>query len=270
VSGGGEPSAPIRVGIGGWNFGPWRGTFYPPGLPAKRELEHASRCLTAIEINGTFYRAQSPASFAKWREETPEGFVFALKGHRAVVSKSKLAEAGEAIDWFVNSGIAELGDKLGPILWQLAPVKKFDPDDLGAFLAMLPPAVDGLPLRHALEVRHPSFRDPAFVALAAQHNVPIVYADSDEHPAIADVTGDFIYARLQRGVDDEPTCYPEAELDRWAERARLWAGGGEPPDFPRIGAVTPPAVPRPVFLFFIHNGKLRAPAGAQRLIAKLK
>ncbi len=259
----------IRVGIGGWDFAPWRGTFYPADLPKKRELEHASRKLTAIEINGTFYRAQSPASFARWRDETPENFVFALKGHRAVVNKAKLAEAGEAVDWFTKSGIAELGDRLGPILWQLAPFKRFDPEDIGAFLALLPRAVDGVPLKHAIEVRHASFRDPVFVRLAEQNDVAIVFADSDEHPAIADATSDFIYARLQKGSDEEELCYTAAELDRWAERARIWAGGGEPVDLPRIGLPQDTGQPRPVFLFLINKGKVRAPAGAQALIARL-
>ena len=168
----------VRVGIGGWSFEPWRGTFYPEKLPARRELEHASRRLTAIEVNGTFYRTQSAASFAKWREETPENFVFTLKGHRAVVNKGKLAEAGETVQWFLKSGISELGDKLGPILWQLAPFRKFDPDDLGAFFALLPADVGGIGLKHAIEVRHKSFLDPAFVQLARNHNVAIVYADS--------------------------------------------------------------------------------------------
>ena len=259
----------IRVGIGGWNFAPWRGTFYPAGLKQAGELAYASRCLTAIEINGTFYRTQGPASYAKWRDETPEGFVFTLKGHRAVVSKAKLAEAGETVDWFVKSGIAELGDKLGPILWQLAPHKKFDPDDIGAFLGLLPRAIDGVPLRHAVEVRHASFRDPAFVALAAQHGAVVVYADSDDYPVIADVTGDFIYARLQRGSDDEPHCYKAADLDLWAARARLWSGGGEPDDLPRVREDRAPLAPRDVFVFFIHNGKVRCPHGASALIERL-
>ena len=259
----------IRVGIGGWSFAPWRESFYPPGLPAKRELEYASRRVSAIEINGTFYRTQSPASFAKWREEMPENFVVTLKGHRAVVSKPRLAEAGETVDWFVRSGIAELGQKLGPLLWQLAPSRKFDPADVDAFLGLLPQAVDGVGLKHAIEVRHPSFRDPEFVDLARKHNAAIVYADSDEHPAIADLTADFVYARLQRGRDEETLCYPEPELDLWAERARLWASGAEPDDLPRVREATAAEAARSVYLFFIHNGKVRAPAAAQALISRL-
>lgn len=220
--------------MGGWNFAPWRGAFYPPGLKHSGELAYASRRVTAIEINGTFYRAQSAASFAKWREETPEGFVFALKGHRAVVSKARLAEGGEAVDRFVRSGIAELGEKLGPILWQLAPVKTFNPDDIDAFLSLLPRAADGVALKHALEVRHPSFMDAQFATLAAKHKVAIVYGDSDDYPAMADVTGDFVYARLQRGSDDEPHCYKGGRPGplggaRQALVKRRGAGGSAPP-----------------------------------------
>jgi uncharacterized protein YecE (DUF72 family) len=260
----------VRVGIGGWTYAPWRGLFYPEKLPAKRELEHASRQLTAIEINGTFYRSQGPKSFAKWRAETPDDFVFAVKGHRAVVNAKKLGEAGDAIDWFFQSGVTELGPKLGPILWQLAPFKKFDPEDLGAFLARLPKEADGLPLRHALEVRNKSFLVPAFPALAAEHGVAIVYADSDEHPAIADLTADFVYLRLQRSRADLVAGYPDAELDRWAERARLWAEGGEPDGLEKIGGARPEKRKRDVFVFFIASAKERNPAAATALIARLK
>jgi uncharacterized protein YecE (DUF72 family) len=259
----------IHVGIGGWNFAPWRGTFYPPGLPQARELHHASRHLTAIEINGTFYRTQSAASFAKWRDETPDGFVFTVKGHRAVVNAKKLAQAGETVEWFLNSGVLELGDKLGPLLWQLAPFKRFDAADLDGFLGVLPRERDGRPLRHAVEVRHESFRDPAFAALARKHGVAIVYADSDEHPAIADVTGDFVYARLQRSRETEPAGYAPDELDSWADRARIWSAGGEPAALPRVGNETAPPVARSVFVFFIAGDKVRAPAAAMALIERL-
>ena len=220
----------IRVGVGGWTYAPWRGLFYPEKLPAKRELEHASRRLTSIEINGTFYRSQGPKSFAKWRDETPEDFVFAVKGHRAVVNSKKLADAGDAVAWFFNSGISELGDKLGPVLWQLAPFKKFDAGDIGAFLALLPKELGGRALRHAIEVRSKSFLVPEFVELAAKHGVAIVYADSDTHPAIADVTADFVYLRLQRSQADVETGYTEKALDEWAARAKIWASGGVPDD----------------------------------------
>ena len=274
----------VRVGIGGWTYEPWRGTFYPADLPTKRELEHASRRLTAIEVNGTFYRTQSAASFAKWRDETPEDFVFTLKGHRAVVSKQKLAEAGETVEWFLKSGIAELGQKLGPLLWQLAPFKRFDPDDMNAFFALLPRDVVGLPLKHAIEVRHQSFCDPAFVALARKHSVAIVYADSDEHPAIADDTADFVYARLMKTVEDEPAGYSEAALHQWADRAKVWASGGIPSDLPKMEASASGKSSagkkgknganadksRPVFVFFISGAKVRAPIAAEALIKRLK
>ncbi len=262
-------AGPIRVGIGGWTYAPWRGPFYPEGLPAKRELEFASRQLTAIEINGTFYRTQSAKSFAKWRDETPDDFVFTLKGHRAVVNKSKLAEAGETVDWFVKSGIAELGDKLGPINWQLAPFKKFDADDIGAFFALLPAEVGGVKLSHAIEVRHRSFVDPTFVALAAKHKVAIVYADSDGHPAIADVTGDVVYARLQRCSLAEEAGYSPSALNDWAARARKWSEGGTPSDLNAIAPNERSAKARPVFLFFIAGDKEKAPAAAVALIARL-
>src|SRR5687767_10932989 len=206
----------IRVGIGGWTYEPWRGAFYPAGLPHARELEYASRQVTSIEINGTFYGTQKPESFRRWAAETPDDFVFSLKGPRYAVNRRKLAEAGESIERFVTSGIAELGSKLGPLLWQFAATKKFDEDDFAAFLALLPKQLDGRALRHVVEVRHESFQTPEFVALLRRFAIPVVLADSDDYPAIADVAGDFVYARLQRSRANEPTGYPAAELDRWA------------------------------------------------------
>ncbi len=259
----------IRVGIGGWTYAPWRGTFYPEGLKQADELAYAASKLTAIEINGTFYRTQSPASFAKWRDETPEGFVFSVKGHRAIVNKKKLAEAGEALDWFFKSGVTELGDKLGPVLWQLAPFKKFDADDLAAFLALLPKEAGGLTLRHVLEVRSKSYLNAEFVDLIRKHGVAVVYADSDDYPAIADVTADFVYARLQRSAEDIATGYSAADLDGWAGRAKTWAAGGEPDDLPRFGKVKPKKVKRDVFVFMIAGAKVRAPAAATALIERI-
>jgi uncharacterized protein YecE (DUF72 family) len=260
----------IRVGVGGWTFEPWRGTFYPRGLPQARELEYASRQLTSIEINGTFYRTQSRGSFRKWAQETPDDFVFSVKGHRNAVNRRKLAEAGESIEWFLGSGIAELGPKLGPLLWQFAPTKKFDEEDFAAFLALLPKTLDGRALQHAVEVRHDSFRTAAFIALARRFGVAVVFADSDKYPVIADVTGPFVYARLQRTLEGEPAGYAPADLDAWAKRLRAWAGGKEPGDLPRVGEAAPAAKQRPVFAYMISGAKVRAPAAAMALIERLK
>ena len=260
----------IRVGIGGWTFAPWRGTFFPKGLPHVQELAHASRRLTAIEINGTFYRTQSPASFRKWRDETPDGFVFAVKGHRFVTNRKVLAEAGPSVETFVGSGLTELGDKLGPINWQLAATKRFDPADIGAFLKLLPPERDGIRIRHAIEVRHESFACPEFVDLARHHGVAIVYADHDTYPGIPDPTAGFTYARLQRSRESEPDGYPAAELDGWAEAAAAWAEGKVPAGLAATGPVPKPASgDRDVFVFFISGDKVKAPAAATALIGRL-
>ena len=260
----------IRVGIGGWTYEPWRGTFYPPGLPQARELSYAASRLTSIEINGTFYRTQSPASFRKWADETPNGFVFSLKGPRYATNRTRLAEAGESIARFFDSGVTELGPKLGPILWQFAPTKKFDEEDFGAFLGLLPREADGRPIRHVVEVRHDSFCTPAFIALLQQYRVPVVYADAEKFPAVPDVTGDFVYARLQRSSEDEPAGYAAEALDRWAERFRAWASGGEPDDLPRVA---PPEAgrgeQRDCFVYFIAGAKVRAPAAAMAFLERL-
>ena len=189
----------IRVGIGGWVFEPWRGAFYPKGLPQARELEYASRKLTALEINATFYRTQKAESFRKWAAETPDDFVFSLKGPQFATNRRVLAEAGPSIERFFASGVFELKSKLGPVLWQMAPTKKFDPEDFAAFLALLPPRLDGRPIRHVVEVRHESFRDPAFFDLCRARNAAIVFGDDDEFPCIEADTADFAYARLQHG-----------------------------------------------------------------------
>ena len=259
----------IRVGIGGWTFEPWRGSFYPKGLAHAKELAYASSKLTTIEINGTFYRTQTPATFAKWRKEVPDGFVFSVKGPRYVVQKRVLAEAGKSLGFFLKSGITELGDRLGPILWQFAPTKKFDAADFAAFLAMLPAKLDGLRLRHAVEVRHPSFATPQFIALLRQHQTPVVFAEHETYPGIADLTGDFIYARLQQGDDAIATGYPLKELDAWAKRARAWAAGSAPDDLPSIANTPGKKAARDVFLYVIHEGKIRAPAAAMALIERL-
>ena len=262
--------AAIRVGVGGWTFAPWRGAFYPKGLPHARELAYASTHLTSIEINGTFYRTQTPATFRKWAQETPDGFVFSVKGPRYVTQRPALREAGESIRRFCDSGVVELGDRLGPILWQFAPSKKFDEKDCGGFLKLLPREWAGRPLRHVLEVRHDSFRSPAFTALLRGFGIPVVFAEHRTYPAIADVTGEFIYARLQMGEDSVATGYPPAALDAWAQRVRAWASGHEPDDLPRVEPDKHASVsPREVFVYFIHEGKVRAPAAAMALIERL-
>jgi uncharacterized protein YecE (DUF72 family) len=245
-------SGTIRIGIGGWVYPPWRGTFYPPGLPQSQELAHASRHLTAIEINGTFYNSGKADSFRKWRDETPDDFVFSLKGPRFVTHRNELASAGEALQLFFSRGGLELGDKLGPILWQFAPFKPFDKADFAAFLQLLPREIGGRPLRHLVEVRHQSFRSPAFTDLLREHRVAVAMVDDAKFPAFEEVTADFAYLRLRRCVEEEPTGYSPEALDAWAERARGLAADG-----------------RDVFLYFINGAKVRAPAAAQALIEKL-
>ncbi|MFG1301908.1 DUF72 domain-containing protein [Xanthobacter sp. V3C-3] len=307
----------VRIGIGGWTFEPWRGVFYPDGLPHARELEHAGRHLKTIEINGTFYRTPSAKSCADWARQVPDGFVFALKATRYVTNRRVLAEAGESIGKFIASGIVEMGDRLGPINWQFAATKAFDPDDFGAFLALLPEQHEGVRLRHAVEVRHPSFVTAEFVALARRHSVAIVFADHAAYPAIADLTADFTYARLQQAREDVETGYDGGELDRWATAARDWAGGRVPEgltiaeargaghdvgtpagkiakgktkagaepgaeDKPvaeaKTGAqagakapktVRPAPASREVFIYLINGAKVRAPAGAMALQARI-
>jgi uncharacterized protein YecE (DUF72 family) len=259
----------IRVGVGGWTFEPWRGAFYPDGLPQKRELEFASRALTAIEINGTYYGSQKPESFARWRDETPDDFVFTVKGPRFATNRRVLAEAGPSIERFFASGVSQLGEKLGPVNWQFLPTKQVDSDDFDAFLSLLPRQVDGLTIRHAVELRHESFRSPACVALARRHGVAIVCAGDGEHPQIADVTAPFVYARIMGTSEKEPLGYPAAALDRWARRARAWASGKAPAGLAPLLDVPADAVARDVFLFVISGEKTRNPAAARALIDRL-
>jgi uncharacterized protein YecE (DUF72 family) len=260
----------IYTGIGGWNYEPWRGVFYPKGLPHAQELRYAGEHLTSIEINSTFYSSQKPATFRKWAGEVPGGFVFALKGPRYAVNRRVLAEAGDSVKRFIESGISELGDRLGPLLWQFAPTKKFDAADFGKFLELLPAKVDGRGLRHVVEVRHDSFCAPDFTALLRSFNTPVVFAEHAKYPAIADITGDFVYARLQKGQEKLKTGYPPKALDAWAGRAALWAKGGAPDDLPVVDEKSKPKnAPRDVFIYFIHEAKIRMPAAAMALIERL-
>ncbi|ODN70598.1 DUF72 domain-containing protein [Methylobrevis pamukkalensis] len=259
----------IRIGVGGWVFEPWRGNFYPDGLAQKRELSYAAERLTSIEINGTYYGSQKPASFVKWHDETPDGFVFALKGPRFTTNRRVLAEAGESIERFLASGILELKDKLGPINWQFMATKTFDPDDFAAFLALLLKERGGRMLRHAVEVRHDSFRTPAFVELCRSHEVAIIAGADGEFPLIADVTAPFVYARIMGTREDEPDGYAAADLDLWARRARQWASGAAAEGLPLIGEPAT-AEPRDVFLHVISGAKVRNPAAAMALMKRVR
>ena len=261
-------AAPIHVGIGGWDYDPWRETFYPPGLARAKQLEHAAGKLTAIEINATYYKLQKPELFAKWAKAVPDGFKFAIKGSRYCSNRKLLGDGGEGIERFCTQGLTELGDKLGPILWQLMATKKFDPDDMAAFLKLLPKRQDRVELKHAIEVRHESFRDPAFVAMAREAGVAIVYGDSEEFPCVADVSGSIVYARLMKARAEVETGYEPSELDRWAAIARAWAAGESPSGLP-YNADPAPVQPRETYIFFISGAKERNPAAAQELIARL-
>jgi uncharacterized protein YecE (DUF72 family) len=264
-------SGKVYCGIGGWNFAPWRGVFYPKRLAQAKELSYAGAHLTSIEINSTFYGSQKPESFRKWAREVPDGFVFSVKGSRFTTNRRVLAEAGDSIKYFFDSGVLELGDRLGPVLWQFAPTKKFDESDFGKFLELLPEAMNGRRLRHVVEVRHDSFRTPAFTRLLRKFSIPPVFAEHDTFPAIADVTGDFVYARLQKADDSIATGYPPKALDAWAGRVRAWASGQQPDDLAQVEPDhRPAATPREVFVYFIHEGKVRAPAAAMALIERLK
>jgi uncharacterized protein YecE (DUF72 family) len=263
-------AARIYVGVGGWTFAPWRGEFYPKGLPHAQELAYAAKHLTSIEINGTFYRTQTPKTFRKWASEVPDGFVFAVKGPRYATYRSALKEAGDSVQRFLGSGVLELGDRLGPLLWQFPPSKKFDAADFGSFLELLPKELDGRGLRHVVEIRHLSFCVPEFVELLRRFVVPVVFSEHATYPAIADATGDFLYLRLQKGRDSVATGYPPDAIADWATRLRAWSGGKSPGDLPHVGKDQGEAKPRDVFAYFIHEGKVRAPAAAMALIEALK
>jgi uncharacterized protein YecE (DUF72 family) len=261
--------AAIRVGIGGWVFAPWRGVFYPAKLPHSQELQHASRRLTSIEINGTFYGSQKPESFRRWHAETPDDFVFSVKGPRAVTHRKALAESGQSIDWFFSTGVLELREKLGPIFWQFPAYARFDPANFAAFLELLPHEIDGRAIRHCVEVRHESFLVPAFIEMLRRHRVAPVLVDGEDHPMIADVAGDFVYARLRGCVADQPTGYKPAALDTWLKRFRRWSEGGQPDDVERRHPDPASVQPRDCFVYFISGAQERAPGAAEALIKRL-
>jgi uncharacterized protein YecE (DUF72 family) len=255
VTDSGDPARPrIHVGVGGWTYAPWRDNFFPKGLPQHQELAYASRHLTGIEVNGTYYGTFKPATFAAWRDETPDGFVFSLKATRFATNRKELATAGESIERFVGSGIAELGAKLGPLVWQFMPTKRFEPDDFEAFLALLPKHVDGRPLRHVLDVRHESFTSPDYLALARRYGCTTVHTDAPQFPAIVDERSALAYIRLMRSESACASGYPPDVLDAWARGARAWTERG-----PR----------HEVFVYFINGAKDRAPAAALELIHRI-
>jgi uncharacterized protein YecE (DUF72 family) len=259
----------IRIGVGGWTYEPWRGPFYPAGLPQKRELEFASHRLTSIEVNGTFYGSQKPETFAKWHDETPSDFVFSLKAPRFATNRKVLAEAGKSIERFFASGVMHLKDKLGPVNWQLPPYKRFEAEDFGAFLALLPVEIEGRPLRHVVEVRHASFRSADFVALAREYGVAVVIAGDSDYPQIADPTASFVYARIMGTREGTELGYAGDELDRWAARANAWASGTAAEGLEYASAPRADGRPRDVYLYVISGHKVRNPAAAMALIERV-
>ncbi|MES2161012.1 MAG: DUF72 domain-containing protein [Pseudomonadota bacterium] len=244
----------VRVGIGGWDYAPWRETFYPQGTPQKKALAYASCQLSSIEINGTYYRTAKPEHFAAWAAQTPDDFVFSVKASRYATNRKLLAEAGESIERFINSGLSELGDKLGPILWQLAATKRFDPDELQAFFRLLPARLGARKLRHVLDVRHDSFLCDDYYRLARKHKIATVITDSPDYPNIGELTGEFVYARLMNARSEVATGYTGPALKKLAEQARQWQQGAKSGD---------------AFIYFINGAKERAPAAAVHLLTLL-
>ncbi|HWJ89302.1 MAG TPA: DUF72 domain-containing protein [Pelagibacterium sp.] len=258
----------IVIGVGGWTFAPWRGPYYPDTLPQRRELEHMGATMTGVEVNGTFYGSQKPESFRKWHDSVPDDFVFALKGTRYATNRRVLAEAGDSVERFVSSGIVELKDKLGPINWQLAATKQFDPEDFATFLRLLPSSEGSHPLRHAVEARHASFANAEAVALAREHGVALVAGCDAGYAEIADPTADFIYLRLQGTSEAHEKGYSDADLDAWAERIAMFARGEVPSDLPTFGPKAQ-STPRDVYAFVISGDKVKNPAAAMALIERV-
>jgi len=259
----------IRIGIGGWSFAPWRKNFYPDGLKQAEELAYASTRLSSIEINGTFYRQQTAKSFAEWREAVPKDFVFAVKAHRATTHGRDFNGAAEAIERFLGSGVAELGEKLGPILWQFPPTRKFQAELCEGFLAALPKALEGRRLRHAIEARHPSFLDPAWIAQLRAHGVACVLVESEKQALRGDLTADFVYARLQLNQADAPEGYATEKLDGWAARLKNWAAGKKVTDLTLVGAAEVKPARHDCFAYFISGDKERAPDSALAMLRRI-
>lgn len=259
----------IRCGIGGWTFEPWRGVFYPPKWLQAKELEYASRHLTSIEINGTYYSSFKPDTWAKWRAATPEGFQFAVKASRFCTNRKVLADGRQSVEYFLNQGLTELGDRLGPILWQFMPTKKFDYDDFAGFMDLMPEKVGDMPARHVFEVRNATFNDPKFIGLCRERGIAICNSDNENYPFIPDITADFVYLRLLSANDEIPTGYEASDLDLWADRFKTYAEGRVPGDFTPLDRTGPPEGPRNVFAFVIHEGKVRAPAAAMEFIKRV-
>ena len=259
----------IHVGVGGWDYDPWRGTFYPDGLPKAKQLEYAAGKLTATEINATYYKLQSPELFRRWAGMVPDGFRFAIKASRFCTNRKILGEGGEAIGRFCAQGFTELGDKLGPILWQFMATKKFDYDDFAGFFDLLPETLGGLPLKHVIEVRNATFADPKFVGMCRDRGVTICNSENENYPLIPDITGELVYLRLISASDEIPTGYDKKDLDVWAGRFQAYAEGRVPGDFTPVDRTGPPEGPRDVYAFVIHEGKVRAPAAAVEFIKRV-
>jgi uncharacterized protein YecE (DUF72 family) len=264
-----ESKGKIRIGIGGWTYEPWRGTFFPEKLPQKRELEYAAERLTSIEVNGTYYGTLKPDTFAKWHDETPDDFVFSLKGTRFITNRRVLAEAGESLEKFLTSGITRLGRKLGPLNWQFAPTKKFDAEDFEGFLQLLPKSLDGIELKHVLEVRNDSFKDPAFIALAAKYGAAVVISADSDYTQIADLTAPFVYVRVMGTSENEKLGYSEKALDEWAARIKTWTEGKSPAGLETVTEQKPEKAGRDVYFYVISGFKERNPQAAMALIERL-
>jgi uncharacterized protein YecE (DUF72 family) len=259
----------IRIGVGGWTYEPWRGTFFPEKLAQKRELEYAAQHLTSIEVNGTYYGTLKPDTFAKWHDETPDDFVFSLKGTRFITNRRVLSEAGESLEKFLSSGITQLKNKLGPLNWQFAPTKKFDPEDFEGFLKLLPKSLEGIALKHVLEVRNDSFKDPDFIALAKQYEMAIVISADSDYTQIADLTAPFVYVRVMGTIEDEKLGYSKKALDDWAQNIKTWAEGKAPEGLDMVTEQKPEKAGRDVYFYVISGFKERNPQAAMALIERV-